>query len=131
MVLRIFLLFLFFMTLPLATYSESPKNKESIKQVEIKPPPTLENVRTIPPGTYKGPDGQEIVVKESIINGGEVNDLSSRGIIIIDSKPTNDTGRTNDSSERDIIIVNIKDGIYTGPGGESFTVKNGIIIIDN
>ncbi|MGI9534702.1 MAG: hypothetical protein ACR2NW_07110 [Thermodesulfobacteriota bacterium] len=122
MVLRSFILLLSIITIPLVAFGESPTNEKTIKQ--IKPEPAVQNAHMIPAGTYKNQEGQEIVIKESIINGGEINDLSKRGIIIT-------SGKVEDSSKRGIIIVESKDGIYTGPGGESFTVKNGIIIIDN
>jgi len=82
--------------------------------------------QSIDPGTYKGPGGQTIQIKQSVRPGGRLSDLAAKGIIIITGKPSGGSRE----SDKGIIIVEIKpaDGAYVGPGGAGFLVKQGIIV---
>ncbi len=100
----------------------------------------------IQPGTYKGPGGQTIQVKQAMGPGGKASDLAAKGIIIVEVKPT---GKAGDESAKGIIIIDggkptgkvgdalakgtiidnkPADGTYTAPDGTSFVVQRGIII---
>ncbi len=108
MTLRSFLLSLLVALVPMAALGEdAPSQKtppQAKERVAVQPTPAL------PPGTYQGPEGQTIEVKEALALGGKASDLAAKGIIIND-RPA--------------------DGSYVGPGGASFRVEEGSIIIEN
>ena len=85
-----------------------------ITQDKYKPRPinksTIQRAQALIPGTYKGPTGQRIQIKQTMTRRGAAADLAAKGIIVIDAVPV--------------------DGRYVGPGGASFLVQRGIIIYD-
>ena len=109
MTLRSFLLSLLLALAPLAALGEDAPSQQTTPQVNervaVKPTPAL------PPGTYQGPGGQTIEVKQALALGGKASDLAAKGIIIIDGRPA--------------------EGSYVGPGGASFRVEEGMIIVQN
>jgi len=109
MTVRSFLLSLLVALAPLAALGEEAPSQKTTPQakerVAVQPAPALQ------PGTYQGPGGQTIEVKQALALGGKSSDLAAKGIIIIDGRPA--------------------EGSYVGPGGASFRVEGGSIIIDN
>jgi hypothetical protein len=116
--------------------------------------PTMEKeaamraAQRIQPGTYKGPGGQTIQVKQAMGRGGKASDLAAKGIIIVEIKPTGKagdesakgiiitenkpTGKAGDESAKGIVVIDTKpaDGTYTAPNGTSFVVQRGFIITE-
>ena len=109
MTLRSFLLSLLVALVPMAALGQDAPIQQAEPQakerVAVQPAPAL------PPGTYQGPEGQTIEVKEALALGGKASDLAAKGLIIVNGRPA--------------------EGGYVGPGGASFRVEGGSIIIDN
>ena len=108
MTVRSLLLSLLVALVPMAALGEdAPSQKTTLQAKEtvaVRPAPALL------PGTYQGPEGQKIEVKEALTLGGKASDLAAKGLIIVHGRPA--------------------DGSYVGPGGASFLVEKGIIIVE-
>jgi hypothetical protein len=108
MTVRSLLLSLLVALAPLAALGEDAPSQKTTPQaketVAVQPAPAL------PPGTYQGPEGQKIEVKEALTLGGKASDLAAKGLIIVNGRPA--------------------DGSYVGPGGARFVVEEGIVVVD-
>ena len=108
MTVRSLLLSFLVALIPMAALGEDAPSQRITPQVKegvaVQPAPALQ------PGTYQGPEGQTIQLKQALTGGGKASDLAAKGLIIVHGRPA--------------------DGSYVGPGGASFLVEKGIIIVE-
>jgi hypothetical protein len=133
MMVKSVLLSLLVLLAPMAALGEDAATQRVAPEAEERV--AAQPAAALPLGTYQGPEGETIEVKEPLSLGGKASDLAAKGIVIVNGRPAEGSrgGQASDSTAKAIEIVNgrLTDGVYVGPGGASFRVEGENIIIDN